>query len=75
MIQNRSYFDNTASPDNTFNFGNELDISNGKKDKTGEMFFKQAYDFDDFQNIGDDKTIKSSNYKTRNNNMSNILKR
>lgn len=40
MIQNRSYFDNTASPDNTFNFGNELDISNGKKDKTGEMFFK-----------------------------------
>ena len=40
MIQNRSYFDNTVSPDNTFNFGNELDISNGKKDKTGEMFFK-----------------------------------
>ncbi len=40
MINNRSYYDNNTSPDNTFNFGNELDISNGKKDKTGEMFFK-----------------------------------
>jgi len=29
------------------------------------MFFKEAYDFDDFQNIGDDKTVKSSMTKVR----------
>lgn len=71
MSQNKSYNQYNASNDNTFNFGNELDISNGKKDKTGEMFFKEAYDFDDFQNIGDDKTVKSSNYKTKKDNLHN----
>lgn len=39
------------------------------------MFFKQAYDFDDFQNIGDDKTVKSSNYKAKKGNLSNIQKK
>ena len=62
-----------VSNDNTYNFNYELDISNTKKEKTGEMFFN----FDDFQNVGDDKTIKSSHHKTfinKNNNYSSILK-
>ncbi len=65
MNHNKSFNSQNNSQQNTFNFGNELDITNGRKDKTGEMFFKQAYDFDDFQNIGDDKTVKSSYYKAR----------
>ena len=74
-MHNKSYYSNATSHDNTFNFKNEIDISNGKKDKTGEMFYKEAYGFDDFNNIGDDKTVKSSNYKGRNVNVSNILKK
>ena len=50
----------SQSSSGVFDFENMLDISNGKKDKTGEVFREtQLYDFDDFRNIGDEKTLKS----------------
>lgn len=42
-MANRSYISNSNSHDNTFNFGNELDISNTKKNKNSEIGLKDGF--------------------------------
>ena len=49
---------NRSEISNEFNFENELDITQTKKDKTEHYFSKEGIAFDDFMNIGD-KTFKS----------------
>ena len=57
-----------------FNFDNELDITQNRRDKTDQYFSKQGFVFEDFMNIGD-KTMKSDKMSSKYyNNTSNIFK-
>jgi hypothetical protein len=40
----------SSDNENTFNFNLELDMTNNKKERTGENFFRKEYNFEDFQN-------------------------
>lgn len=59
---------NRSELSNDFNFDNELDISNTRKDKTEHYFSKEGFQFEDFMNIGDrtmnygDRTNKSEKF-------------
>ena len=57
----------SSDNENTFNFNLELDMTNNKKERTGENFFRKEYNFEDFQNQGDEKTFKSEKTEYRKN--------
>lgn len=52
---------NRSEISNDFNFENELDISNTRKDKTEHNFSKDGFQFEDFMNVGD-HTMKSDKF-------------
>ena len=66
---------NRSELSNEFNFENELDITQNRRDRTDQYFSKEGFAFEDFMNIGD-RTMKSDKMSSKlHNNTSDILRR
>jgi hypothetical protein len=55
---------NRSEISNEFNFENELDITQNRRDRTENYFSKEGFAFEDFMNIGD-KTMKSDKIESK----------
>jgi hypothetical protein len=60
---------NRSEISDSFNFVNDLDITQNRRDKTDQYFSKSGFAFEDFMNIGDrtNKSIDKMSSKHQNN--------